>query len=491
MREGEPKMNLDPIQTVVERFEQVSAIPRCSKNEGAIAAWLQRWAAERSFAARRDAVGNLCIRIPASGADPSAPTIALQGHMDMVCEKTPGSKHDFTSDPIRPIRDGDWLRADQTTLGADNGIALALALAIAEARTTRPPLELLFTVDEESGLLGASRIDPGLFEGSILLNLDSEEEGVFTIGCAGGEETRLHLDLASAPPGSDSAVLDIEVSGLRGGHSGIDIHKNHASANKLLTRLLQCFLQQTDLFLISLQGGTVHNAIARDASARIVCRRQARVGLREPAERLFEIFRREYPDETDLSVRLQEDQNKEPPSEALDAASTRRIVHLLGALPHGVARMTPDMPDLVETSSNLATVEVQNRTGRILSSQRSAVMSRLEEITSQVKSAGTLAGARTERVNHYPAWEPAVNSPLLARCRSVYASVFEQQPGVQTIHAGLECGLIGARKPGLDMISFGPTIENPHSPQERLHLPSLERTWRFLTALLESYAGSH
>lgn len=476
------------IQPIIERFEQVSAVPRCSKNEAQIARWLENWAAEQSLPTRRDDSGNLCIGVPASGAADRAPTIVLQGHMDMVCEKTPDSAHNFSSDPIRPIRDGDWLKADRTTLGADNGIALAMALAVVDARISHPPLELLFTVDEESGLLGASRLDPGLIEGDILLNLDSEEEGVFTIGCAGGEETRLHLSLESAPPPPDSAMFEIAVGGLRGGHSGMDIHKNRASANNLLARLLRGFLQETEFLLFSLQGGSVHNAIARDASARLVCRAEAGDRLRERTARLLEVFRREYPDEAALAVDLQAEGAADL-SETLDAASTRSVIHLLGALPHGVARMTPGMPERVETSSNLATVELQHRTCRILSSQRSAVMSRLEEITGRVESAGILAGGSTERVNRYPAWEPAMNSALLARARKVYASLFGDQPGVQTIHAGLECGLIGSRKPGMDMISFGPTIENPHSPEERLHLPSLDRAWKFLTALLESYTG--
>jgi len=478
----------DPLRRIVDRFEQISAIPRCSKHEAQIAAWLQQWAQERSLRVRRDAVGNLCIRVPPSEGHAGAATMILQGHMDMVCERTPQSNHDFTADPIRVIREGEWLQADQTTLGADNGIALALALAAVEADTPHPALELLFTVDEESGLLGASGLDPDLIEGSLLVNLDSEEEGVFTIGCAGGEETRLHLPVETADPPSEMKVFEIEIGGLRGGHSGIDIHKNRASANNLLGRLLLHFDSTVELRLVSLRGGTVHNAIAREASAGIALHPDAKERVDEQIEAVFAVFRREYPAEASLDIRMRAIDATGHAADALDSASTRCVIRLLAALPHGVARMTPAMPELVETSSNLATVELQGGRCRILCSQRSSVMSRLEELTGRVESAAVLAGARTERVNHYPAWEPAEDSALLERCRSLYASLFERQPGIQTIHAGLECGLIGSRKPGLDMISLGPTIENPHSPDERLHLPSVERTWKFLIALLESYA---
>ncbi|MGW8186241.1 MAG: peptidase dimerization domain-containing protein, partial [Desulfobacterales bacterium] len=272
----------DITRKVIDNLSRINAIPRCSKKEEKIARWFADWAAERRYPTRRDEAGNLCIKVPATSGHETAPTIILQGHMDMVCEKTPDSRHDFDRDPIRLVRNGDWISADRTTLGADNGIALALALTLAEEpAVVHPPLELLFTVDEESGLLGAKNLDPGLVDGRILLNIDSEEEGVFTIGCAGGQETRIRLELQRTAAPSGHQCRDLVISGMRGGHSGIDIHKPRASANVLMARVLHAISRVTPIGIVAINGGTVHNAIARDAAAQITCAPEHLAGVQQ------------------------------------------------------------------------------------------------------------------------------------------------------------------------------------------------------------------
>ena len=475
-------------QMILDNFEQISRIPRRSKHEEKIARWFQDWAADHGFGVRKDAAGNLCIAVgPTTGCE-NEPTLILQGHMDMVCEKTEASTHDFTRDPIRFVYDGDWLKADGTSLGADNGIALALAKTLVEDDTVvHPPLELLFTVDEESGLTGAAKLDANIFDGRLLLNIDSEEEGVFTVGCAGGKDVSLRLALETIPCPKGRQLSELTVRGLSGGHSGVDIHKQRASANRLLARALLTTLNDAKVQLVSIKGGTVHNAIARDATARIVCEPN---DLPKVGDRIKELEKRIQIEYTAVEPSVEIDfrplEENTAKLDVLTPEDTRRVVQLLMALPHGVSAMCSDMPSIVETSNNLATVEMTGKTLKILSSQRSSVKSRLEDITSRVESIASLAGAQTSETNSYPAWQPDMTSPLLARCRQVYQGLFDREPLVQIIHAGLECGIIGAKKEGMQMISFGPTIENPHSPDERLHIPSIGKVWDFLVGLMKT-----
>jgi len=476
------------IKTILDKFEQISRIPRRSKHEEKISRWIQDWAADRGFGLRKDGAGNLCIAVEPTAGFENAPAVIVQGHMDMVCEKTEDSTHDFSRDPIRFVYDGDWLTADRTSLGADNGIALTLAMALVEDESvSHPPLELLFTVDEESGLTGATKLDAGIFNGRLLLNIDSEEEGVFTAGCAGGRDVRVHLTLETEPCPADHRLHEVIVRGLCGGHSGVDIHKQRASANRLVARALLQALACSAVRLASMKGGSVHNAIARDAVARIACPPEDVSKLADRIETFTKVLQQEFA-ATDPAVTLV----FQPPREAAVAGSvltpedTRRVARLLMALPHGVSGMCTDQASVVETSNNLATVELAGNSLKILSSQRSSVTSRLEEITSRVESIASLAGARTTETNSYPAWQPDMASPLLSRCCQVYQDLFNKSPRVQTIHAGLECGIIGAKKQGMQMISFGPTIENPHSPDERLYIPSVGKVWEFLVALLKT-----
>lgn len=475
--------NDSALELILEYFEQINAIPRCSKNEARLGRWLADWATARGFATDEDAAGNLVVRVPGTTGMTDRPTVVLQGHMDMVCEKTPDSPHDFTRDPIRSHREGEWLMADRTSLGADNGIALAYALALADdPAVDHPPLELLFTVDEETGLNGVKELPPELIRGRILINLDSEDEGVFTIGCAGGMDTTLTMPLLREPLPEGWDPYEVVVGGLRGGHSGIDIDKQRGNANKMLARTLAHLRRSASLAIATLSGGTRHNAIPRDAKAVIACPPPAQP-LMDAAAAVQEIMRNEWKGvDEGLFIALRP--LATAPQAVWGPDLTERVLNLLLALPDGVAAMSTTIEGLVETSSNLATMAVEGNNLSILLSQRSAVASRLAALTAKVHAIAALAGATVSDSNKYPPWQPDLTAELLNIARGVYADLFGTQPVLEVIHAGLECAIIGERCPGMQMISFGPDIENPHSPTERMHLPSVEKVWRFLVALL-------
>lgn len=469
---------------VVELFAQISAVPRPSRREERIRNWLELWAVSSGFNCRQDRAGNLIVDVPASMGRSAAPTVVLQGHMDMVCEKRPDSTHDFDRDPIVPVVEGDWLRAQGTSLGADNGIALAIAMAMAEdPEVVHGPLELLFTVDEESGLTGAKNLDPALIRGKVLLNLDSEDEGIFTVGCAGGRETLVKLAFETHP--SHALPWRITVAGLRGGHSGVDIHLQRATAGVLLARLLNDIGQGFPLSLCAFQSGTAHNAIARDASAVVALEADA-AAIKTMAERFQGVARTEFsPHDAGIVVRA------EPltePIHGLNLSDSARIIALLLALPHGPARMSASFDNLVETSHNLAMICLKDGRLDICTSQRSLIASGLAEAAAKVAAVGSLAGATLSCQNDYPPWTPDLGSDLLRRCRTVYQTLFGRPPEVKSLHAGLECAIIKAKRPEMEMISLGPTLRNPHSPDERLYLPSIRPVWDVTAALLADYA---
>ncbi|MCG6892647.1 MAG: aminoacyl-histidine dipeptidase [Desulfobacteraceae bacterium] len=476
-------------QSILDHFDRISAIPRCSGNEAAVAKWIGQWAEKKGFGYRTDEAGNRVVRVPASEGMAEAPSVVIQGHMDMVCEKTPDSPHNFSSDPIRPVRDGDWLRAEGTTLGADNGIALALALALADASdVAHPPLELLFTVDEESGLNGAKKLQPGFIESRMLLNVDSETEGVFTVGCAGGRDTRIVLPLDFDAVPENFRPCRIIVGGLSGGHSGIDIHRQRGNANVLLARMLHALLPVIEYRLAEFHGGSAHNAIARDAVAVLWCDPSRIQELGQRVGDFEATVRIEFAAiEPSLSVSLEKKTRGKSKDAVLSPACCERVIRTLLVLPHGVARFSSEIPGLVETSNNLATVAMCEDELHILTSQRSSLMSRMDEMTGKIISVAALAGSGTETDNEFPPWPANMASPLLQRCSTVYRKLFRQEPKVELIHAGLECAIIGDRYPDMDMISFGPDIENPHSPDERLNIPSIEKVWDFMVALLASF----
>jgi len=476
---------MDATKQILDRFGQISAVPRGTKREQKISRWLQDWAAEHGFKSRTDKAGNLVIQVPATKGFEKAPTIVLQGHMDMVCEKRADSPHDFTRDPIQNIREGDWLHADGTTLGADNGIAIAIALTSAEDKTTsHPPLELFFTVEEEVGIVGASQLDPSLISGKILINLDSEEEGAFVVGCAGGKTTKIQLPVGRVELESDPDMFSLPVEGLQGGHSGVDIHKHRANANKVLARALNYIQQAVPIQLNLLRGGTAHNAIPRSAEAIFAC----------PAEmsglcgQRFASFASQIQDEyarsdPGLKLRLQK-MEEDRTHWIVSVADTAKVIQLLMALPNGVAQMSITIEGFVETSNNLAVVELADNILHTTSSQRSTVMSSLEELTGRIEAIAHLAGAQFEHSGSHPAWQPNMDSALLKRAVDVYEGLLHQKPEVKMIHAGLECGVIGERCGGMDILSLGPTIKNAHSPDEALYISSVARVWEFLVELL-------
>jgi dipeptidase D len=473
------------IERILAYFEQINAIPRCSKSERALGEWLHQWAKSHGFDATMDPAGNLVVRVPSNSVGKDRPTVVLQGHMDMVCEKTPDSAHDFSKDPICSHRDGDWLMADRTTLGADNGIAIAYALALAEDETiSRPPLELLFTVDEETGLNGVKAMAPGLISGTIMINLDSEDEGVFTIGCAGGVDTTLTMSLQRDPLPSEWPQFTLTVGGLRGGHSGIDIHKHRANANKLLARTIARIGQDNRFRLISIEGGSRHNAIARDAVASFAVAPVTAETISNAVSEMERILRQEYATaDGDIFLKLEASADNAMLGATLEGSE--RAIALLRALPHGVAGMSPTLEGLVESSNNVALVSFKEDRLSILSSQRSSVASRLSEITETIHAVAELAGAQFRDENKYPAWQPDMTAPLLAQAQTIYRRLFSKEPVIQVIHAGLECAIIADRYPGMQMISFGPTIRNPHSPTERMHIPSVALVGQLLVGLLE------
>jgi len=479
----------EKVKTILDYFEQINAIPRCSKNEEQIGLWLKQWAETKQLAVKKDAAGNLLIKVPPTPGYENAPIIVIQGHTDMVCEKTPDSTHDFSNDPIKNIIDGDWLRADNTTLGADNGIAIALAMAVADDESiAHPPLELLFTVDEETGLNGAKELEPGFIEGRVLLNVDSETEGIFTVGCAGGKHTHISRKLTLTDLAGKNQIFNLNISGLHGGHSGIDIIKQRASANKILARTLHQLAIACDIQMISLKGGSAHNAIARDADVAFASASENSGDLTRMVSEFERTVQTDYGTiEANLAIILRAAESPAQKITALSVAETRNVINLLLSLPHGVMGMSTVFTDLVETSNNLATVEIKDDTLQILTSQRSLTRSRLDEITNSISAMAAIAGTDTRYDSEYPPWTPNMQSALLELCQKIYKQVFDQEAKVKSVHAGLECAIIGDKYEGMDMISFGPDIRDPHSPNEGLYIPSLGKVWQFMVALLKSY----
>ncbi len=473
-------------ENILAKFEEISAIPRGTKNEAAIRQWLIEWSSSRGLSSKTDQAGNLVIYIPASVNRENAPVLILQGHLDMVCQKTPDSNHDFTRDPIRIMRDGDWLKADKTTLGADNGIAIAIAMALVEDETiSHPPLELLFTVEEEVGITGADNLDPRLITGKTLINLDSEEDGVFTVGCAGGGSTYITLPVNWSALSKDDTAFKLKVGGLQGGHSGEDINKHRGNANKILARALDEIQRNFQIRLVTFKGGTARNAIPRDAEAIFAFPSEMSALCSEMTHSFENILQAEFANiERGPFLTLSEKPVLITTAISLD--ETRRGIQLIVALPNGVAEMSAKVQGFVETSNNIGITELLEDGFHIVSNQRSSVVSRLEEMTRRTEAISTLAGAKTERTKMSLPWQPNMDSPLLKKCVEVYETLYQQKPKVELSHGGLECGIISDRCNGMDTISLGPTIKNPHSPDEILFIPSLSRTWDFLTTLLRS-----
>lgn len=472
---------------VIEIFKAIAQVPRQSKHEAKISAWLADRAKSSGFEVERDDANNVIIRVPATKGYENAPIIALQGHMDMVCEKTPTSTHNFDTDPIEVIIEGDWMHANQTTLGADDGLGVALALAMAEdPNVEHPRLEIIITSDEETGMTGAIALKPESVQARILLNLDSEDEGIFTVGCAGGRETTSTLDLSRAPLVAGSRKVNIHVTGLLGGHSGCEIHLGRASAIKLINRIIARVLNTvSDARLVTISGGSEHNAIPRDAVVSLAVAARDSAKVVEIAKEMGAIFASEYAS-TDPGVVVTTDVS-DIAGDAFDNASLRRISDLIYCYPHGVSSMNHDVEGLVETSNNFARIRIEGNQLKTLSSQRSNVASKLDAITQRVEACIRLAGGVPNSGEGYPSWQPDMNADIVHRCVDVYEKRFGKKPIVNVIHAGLECGLIGAKIPGIQMISFGPTVVSPHSPKERAQVSTISMVADFIVDLFKTY----
>jgi dipeptidase D len=470
---------------ILNWFEQINQIPRESRHEEAICQWMINWAKQNHFAVKTDKVQNVLIKVPASVGYENATIVIIQGHLDMVCEKKPDSSHDFRKDPIKNIVDGEWLRADKTTLGADNGIAIAMAMVIAlDKDIPHPPLELLFTIDEETGLNGASAIESGFLEGRILINIDSEQEGYLTIGCAGGFNTNIALPIEWAKITSNYQLMAIKAGGMTGGHSGIEIHAERASAIKVLAQTLHLIKQESEIQLVNFTGGTAHNAIPRDAEALVFIPENDLDKIKTILKQAENTFKAEY-QQTDPNLFIKIENNET--SSAAAIINTEKVINLILALPHGVATLSnQNIASLVETSNNIASISIQGNNLKILTSQRSAVESKLEALTQRIEAIARLSGSSVYSDNRYAAWQPKLDSPLLAKSCQIYERMFAKKPIIDVIHAGLECGIIAEKSSeNMDMISIGPTIKYAHSPDETMNIETVGKVWDFLLELLK------
>ena len=467
-------------------FDHILTVPRPSKGEEAMRRYVTAVAERHGLPTRVDPAGNVVVSKPASPGHEDAAVTILQSHLDMVQEKNSDVAHDWAKDPIQPRRKDDYLYATGTTLGSDNGIGVAAMLAVAEADDlTHGPLELLFTIDEETGLTGAGNLATDLLAGRQLLNLDTEEEGALYVGCAGGLNSRLRLPLRKTATADKTAVLAFKLAGFKGGHSGVDIHLQRGNAIQLLARALYAasLAVDGDLALVSFTGGSAHNAIPREAFATAVVDGRHRDAFVSAVESEVRALRAEV-HAADPDVRL-EVAPRAVPVEAWDAATSATVLRLLTALPHGVMTMSYDIPDLVETSTNLATVGEAGGELEILMSSRSSVDTAIHALARRIRAIAGLAGATCVDEGGYPGWKPDLESRLLGVLKEVHERELGSEPAIKAIHAGLETGIIGEKYPGMDMISFGPQIEFPHSPDERVQIPSVERFWRLLAATLE------
>ena len=470
-----------------KHFAKILTIPHCSGNEKALGDYVLGVAASLGLPGKRDKVGNVVVSKPATAGREAAVGVILQGHLDMVGEKNSDKVHDFAKDPIQAEIKGEWIYAQGTTLGADNGIGLAAALAVMEDRSlVHGPLEFLFTVDEETGLTGANKIQKGFLAGKMLLNLDSEDEGIFTIGCAGGADSKLVLPFERKRTASKN-LYRLHVRGFRGGHSGIDINQGRGNAIKLLARVLAQAQAAAKFEVIGVEGGSKHNAIPREAVAVLACPPVQVRSMTTAVKKAFDKIKIEYKAvEPGAAYALEPVPGKDF---ALTQDGQRALIDLLMALPHGVIAMHPEIAGLVETSTNLAIVKTAKKEFTVLCSTRSSVASALEATRDVIKSVCALAGAKAELEDGYPGWMPNLGSPLLKKLKDIYRSTFGKDAEVVAIHAGLECGIIGEKFPGMDMISFGPTMKNPHSPEEHVHIGSVEKFWKFLTTAIDGLSS--
>ena len=472
-------------QSLWKHFGALCAIPRPSKKEDKAAEYIEEFAIAQDLNYMVDSAGNVIIRKPATSGMEDRPGVVLQAHLDMVPQKNSDVKHDFEKDPIDAYIDGDWVKAKGTTLGADNGIGVAAALAVFESKDLEHgPLEALFTIDEETGMTGANELEAGLLNGSIFINLDSEEEGELYIGCAGGLNVSSSFPYQSEPAASDVAAFELRLTGLKGGHSGLDINLGRGNANKLMNRFLWDAACKCGLRVSSINGGNMRNAIPRESFAIVTV----------PTAKQEELQTRISTFLTAISAELAGVESGvnfiavpvDCPATVMSQESQRKFLNLIYAIRNGVVRMITDMPEVVETSTNLSIVKSDGKQVEIMCLLRSSVDSAKEALGNAIVATCELAGASTQLSGAYPGWKPNFDSGILKTMKKVYKKKYGKTPEVKVIHAGLECGIFGKNYPDMDYISFGPTIHHPHSPGEKVNIPSVAKFWDYLTETLKT-----
>jgi len=474
-------------ELVWEQFYGISQVPRPSKKEEKIRAYLKDLFKKLNFSFKEDKAGNILVTVPATAGFEKAPIVVLQGHVDMVCEKNKGTEHDFDNDPIKLKRENGWLTADGTTLGSDNGIGVAAAIAAAiDNEAVHGPLEILLTVDEETGLTGANNLEPGFVNGKILLNLDSEEDGSFYVGCSGGIDTTGSFNIEWENLQSDYGSYELMVTGLKGGHSGLEIHTGRANGIKILARTLKA-LEPIDYSISKIEGGSKRNAIPRECEAVI----HLNPADENNAKKIISEFEKKVQDEfktADDGLKITFKKIDTSSQKVFSKVFTQKIINTILALPHGIINMSQDIPDLVETSTNLATIVTKDDSLNIGTSQRSSIDSAKQYMVHSIQALFTLAGAQSKTKDAYPGWKPDMNSQILKTSKKAFTNLFKKEPAIKAIHAGLECGILGEKNPGLDMISFGPTITGAHSPDEKINIETVERFYELLKAILKEVA---
>ena len=466
-------------------FEELCKIPHPSRKEAKVAQYVISVAKKNNLQYATDDFGNVIIRKPATPGKENLIPVVMQGHLDMVAEKNTDVKHDFDKDPIQPYIDGDWVKAKGTTLGGDNGVGVAAALAIMDSTNLEHgPIEALFTLDEETGLFGAQALKPGFVNGKILLNLDSEEDGALYIGCAGGQNTFVKYKFTLNDVPANTTAIEIKVTGLKGGHSGLDINSGRGNAIKLMTRLLHELNYTFGIRLGSINGGSKHNAIPRETFSVIRVAKKMATETMAYIDRYNKIVQSELASvEPTLNVVAAESKSK---SKVLDKTSAKSLIDSLYAVPNGVIKMSADIPGLVETSTNLAVVVTKGKVVEVTLSQRSSVESEKNDISNSIAAFFKLVKAEVVQSDGYPGWKPDIHSPVLKTMKNVYHKMYGSEPEIKAIHAGLECGIIKERYPDMDMISFGPTLMDVHSPDEKIMISTVDKFWNLLTAVLKN-----
>jgi dipeptidase D len=477
---------------VWNNFYSITRCPRPSKHEEIIRKFLLDWAKQHKIEAFTDETGNVIMRVPATPGYEKLKTVVLQGHMDMVPQKNADVAHDFLKDPIETWVDGEWLRAKGTTLGADNGLGVALAMAVAESPDVKHgPIEILVTYDEETGMTGAQALKPGVLKGDILINLDSETEGELYVGCAGGLDATASARYARKREPRRALCYSLAVKGCQGGHSGMDIILCRANANRLIARVLLPLLERCGVKLIDLEGGTLRNAIPREAFATVYVAKDKLAAAQRAVKRVAKALKAEYA-ATDPKLEVVFEPYKPAPGEVCDPQDCKyveeeaaiRFVRAILACPDGVERMSDAMPGMVETSNNLAMVQIYRGKFFVKCLMRSSVDSAKMALASRMESVFKLAGCSIRFTGGYSGWAPNASSEILAVMKKVYKDMFGKEPQVMAIHAGLECGILSGAYPHWDMVSMGPTLLSPHSPDERAYIPSVQKVWDLLQKVL-------